>query len=382
MATVCIPVIPGGSVTGDKGRAIPRVVGEIDFGALDGQFTVPVRDYDADRGYQRPASDKRVRDLSTDLEKGRVDLPTALLLNLRDFDPSCHLRTEGGVTTLWINEVDRFYVVDGQHRLSALKRLLEEAGNEAAKRDRWTSFKVPFVCLLGASEGEEMRQFYVVNSTAKSVSTDLAYDLLRTQAQQSPEIREAITERGDDWKLQGQELADRLNVEAPWAGRIRFPNQKKTKQMTIPSSGMVNSLRELVRGSSPIFEQAGLDDRVSILVAFWSGILRVLPEANETPDQFTLQKMTGAVVLHSILPGVIEIIRSQGASILDPEAYREVMEEPLLRLEGETRDEIPVSGVNFWRSGADGAAGAFSSNAGRRVLRARLKNSLPSVTIR
>jgi hypothetical protein len=30
--------------------------------------------------------------------------------------------------------------------------------------DDWKSFQVPFVCMLGANEDEEMDQFYIVNS--------------------------------------------------------------------------------------------------------------------------------------------------------------------------------------------------------------------------
>jgi hypothetical protein len=33
---------------------------------------------------------------------------------------------------------------------------------------------IPFTCMLGATEDEEMDQFYIVNSKAKSVRTDLA----------------------------------------------------------------------------------------------------------------------------------------------------------------------------------------------------------------
>lgn len=36
-----------------------------------------------------------------------------------------------------------------------------------------------------------------------------------------------------------------------------------------------------------------------------------------------------------------------------------------------------AEGVEFWRVGDDGAAGSFSSNAGRRVLLARINSKLP-----
>ena len=48
-------------------------------------------------------------------------------------------------------------IVDGQHRVAALDRLMER------DPDQWEDdFGIPFVCLLGADEREEMEQFDVV----------------------------------------------------------------------------------------------------------------------------------------------------------------------------------------------------------------------------
>jgi hypothetical protein len=78
------------------------------------------------------------------------------------------------------------YVVDGQHRTAALCELVEE--DPVA----WSPFSLPFVCMSGASERQEMGQFYVVNSTAKSVRTDLAYDLLKQRAESDPGLARAL----------------------------------------------------------------------------------------------------------------------------------------------------------------------------------------------
>ena len=53
-----------------------------------------------------------------------------------------------------------------------LRRLVEENPEERS------DFRIPFVCVIGANEleEEEMEQFYVVNSTVKSVCTDFAYN--------------------------------------------------------------------------------------------------------------------------------------------------------------------------------------------------------------
>lgn len=378
-----IHVISGGDVTGDDRRKISRVVGEIEVGILYDKTIVPVRNYEADEGYQRPASPKRVKDLTSDLLKKRVDLPTALLLNIREFDPARHLRPNNcGGMSLFVSADDHFYVVDGQHRLAALKAVInEDEEHDTTAPSMWRTYKLPFVCLLGATESEEMRQFYVVNSTAKSVSTDLAYDLLRVQAQKSPEVRDALIEGGDMWKVKGQELADHLKDAGPWEGRIRFPNAKKLKT-TIPSAGMVNSLKPLLDGSYLLFSQAELEEQATILTAYWSGILRVLPEVGEAPEKYTLQKMTGAVVMHAILPAVMDYLRSEGHSLLSAENYGDALKASLDSLSEENREGVVVSGADFWLSGAGGAAGAYSSNAGRRVIKSRILTHLPRPKIR
>ena len=52
---------------------------------------------------------------------------------------------------------------------------------------RWGEILIPFVCMIGAGERQEMEQFYVVNSNAKSVRTDLAMDLLKQRAESDPD---------------------------------------------------------------------------------------------------------------------------------------------------------------------------------------------------
>ena len=72
---------------------------------------------------------------------------------------------------------------------------------------------------------------------------------------------------------------------------------------------------------------------------------------------------------------------STGQSVLDPEAYSEALSEALLNLEGDTAEGDVARGAEFWLAGVQGAAGSFSSNAGRRVLLARLRTELPEVEV-
>ena len=71
-------------------------------------------------------------------------------------------------------------IVHGQHRILALKRLVEN------DEGRWGGFIIPFVCMVGADEREEMEQFYIVNFDGKERPHGFALDLLKQRAESEP----------------------------------------------------------------------------------------------------------------------------------------------------------------------------------------------------
>lgn len=347
------------------------MVGVMPASLLTEHYGIPRRDHRTKTGYQREVSKARVNKLAADLATGRVDLPTAILLNIRDFDPEQHLIEADG-RLYFIPGDAQLYVVDGQHRAAALDKLIEQ------DPERWNSFEIPFACLLGAAEREEMEEFFVVNSTAKSVRTDLALDLLKQRAETDPEVMTALIERGDDWKVTAQSITEALEKTRLWKGRIRFPGEA-VAATTIGSSGMVSSLKKLL--ATPYFGALTRENQIRILEAYWEGVAKALPEVFNAPQEYGMQKSTGVQIMHGLLISVLENIRSEGRSVVDPEAYFDLLQEPLLELEGDTADGMIARGADFWRVGNEGAAGSFSSNAGRRVLTARLKVALPNVSV-
>ncbi len=354
-------------------RKGPRVVvGVLDAGTLIAQHSVPTRDTRRKSGYQRELMRARVNRLQSELRKRRVDLPTAVLLSMRDGSDSLLEDDEKGLR-LQLAGRD-LSVVDGQHRVAALRDLIDE------DPERWSTFKMPFVCVLGANEHQEMEQFYVVNSTAKSVRTDLAYDLLKQQVENDSELSEALEERGEKWKIAGQTIVERLGHESSiWRSRIRFPGDPASGT-TINNSGMVNSLKPLL--SSPYFGGITTDNQAKVINAYWHGIQEVLPECfDDDPTEYAIQKSTGVTTMHAVLLTVLEHVRSAGDSVIEPSSYERVLETPLTDLQGENRDGDLVSGPEFWRVGSSGAAGSYSSNAGRRVLLAKIRSQLPEIEI-
>lgn len=349
-------------------RKAPEAVGVMTAGELTKRYEIPRRDFRKRTGYQREVSISRVNRLANDLRKKRVDLPTVVLLNLRDYKAGVHLVKDGDWHWFCPNG-SPLYVVDGQHRIEALARLVQENPEE------WSNFQVSFTCMLGATELEEMEEFYVVNSTAKSVRTDLALDLLKQRAESDPSIMDALLETGESWKVEAQALAEELAKTPMWHGRIRFPGEPKGAT-TIGSGGMVGSLQDLL--SNHFFGSIQRAQRLRILDSYWKGISEVLPDVFRDPSEYAIQKSTGVQVMHRVLLSILEYLRSVGKSLIEPQSYAQVVQESLLNLEGDTAGGGVASGPVFWRVGPEGAAGSFSSNAGRRVLTARIRSSLPA----
>ena len=92
------------------------VQGTITADVLTSKSAVPQREYDQQKGrtgYQRPLAMARVNRLISDLVEGRVDLPTAVLLNLREYDPDEDFKARNGMKFFYPRSP--LYVVDGQH---------------------------------------------------------------------------------------------------------------------------------------------------------------------------------------------------------------------------------------------------------------------------
>jgi hypothetical protein len=106
-----------------------------------------------------------------------------------------------------------------------------------------------------------------------------------------------------------------------------------------------------------------------------------VPEAFDEPSEFSVQKGIGVTVLHVLLTQVIEIVRSRGDGVTEPASYASILRGALEEVEGENASGDPVKGVTFWRAAPLGAAGSYSSSAGRRVLVAKMQQRLPKISV-
>jgi len=290
------------------------------------------------------------------------------------------IETDGdwiGAGSLHVPAEVPLWIYDGQHREGGIEDLLERVSG-------FESFPVPLAITVGLSVDEEMTEFYEVNTNAKSVKTDLAWELLRKRAASDPELARLLDERGQDWILRGQEVVAKLQeMGGPWKGSIQLPNQKKVKsdRLTIPQAQFIRSLKPVLE--MPVLAKGAAGTIAAIVDAYWKAIARVLPEPfarENSPKDFVIQKGPGAIALHRVLPQVIEVMRARGNGLADVDSYVDIMKE-LPNLSGQiTREDgsvETVTGSAFWRSGPDGIASGFTGDAGRKRLGVMIQALLP-----
>ncbi len=354
---------------------------------------VDVYDPTTKQGYQRTAQTARVNSAAKYYGDKGGRMPNPLLVNIREEDFSkltIVINGDGagfeearnndgdwiGMGYIEVPDDMPVWVYDGQHRADGIGVVLTDYQG-------FEGFAVPLSVNLGLSKVEEMTEFYEVNTNAKSVRTDLAWSLLKSMADQDPDLAERLELEGHDWITRGLAVVEELEAPAGvWKGRIQAPNQKgkKSDQLTIPQAGFVRSLRPLL--DMPLMAKADPAKIAQLLSAYWEGIAKVLPEPFDpvnNPKDYAIQKGQGTIALHRVLPQVIEVARAQGHSLADADAYADIMKD-LPKLSGEIVTEDgpePVSGAEYWLSGPQGAASQFSGDAGRKRLSVHIRALIP-----
>lgn len=352
-----------------RGEEVETYIGVFRAGELVNRCQIPHRDFSSNTGYQRMPNNSRVTKLKNALKSRNVDLPTAILLGVRDRSLRPKLEPPGNyILKVPQNSAKPFYVVDGQHRLEALRVVIEEEMD-----DYWVDYRIPAVIFFGSDEGVEMDQFHTVNSNAKSIPTDLALDLLKLRAKKDDKYWKYLEKTNQSWKVIAQDLTEKVAKRGVWAGKIRFSNERKGDTL-ITSDSFVASLKTAL--NQTVFSSYNLDNRARVIDAYWRGIAIALPECFYTPNDFNIQKTTGVNVLHSLLPMVLTYASRFGNPVYEAGSYGEIMGETLQGLSGDNSQGGDSVGTDFWKVGAEGASGTYSSSAGRRVLVKRIEGEL------
>lgn len=292
-------------------------VGVMPASALIDRSTVDEWSPDNPTGYQRALAARRISEVVHYLEDADGVFPSSVLLSYRAGDSRFEPDTANGITQsgmLTIPDDAILYVIDGQHRIAALRKANEESEGD------FDDYPVPFTLMLNPDVFDEARWFYLVNSKAKRVPIDLAEQLLAEAAKHKGEdwlrTSEApeTSSRGDAVVMQTRlvNLVNKLEEICPvWKGHVILPGEKASTKEDVKAHTFITALNRGAasdRSFTRALEQAQ-DDLAQVLSNYWEAIAQRWPLAISNGKEYSLRGTQGLYSLHSIFPDVLEICR-------------------------------------------------------------------------
>jgi len=298
------------------------------------------------RGYQRiPA----VRRFSEDrgsivryLMKEIGCFPTSILLNVRGELSFEELEDLGWCTLGELNMGDeRLWIIDGQHRLEALKRAVE-------RNIDFENYPVVVSILQLPKRFDELMLFYIVNRRQRGVPTDLAYRHLQSM----------LWEKGVDWlyDLEGRrgvqlglatEITDYMcdDSRSPWFGRIKRVAETRNEDHLISDKLMIRSLVEVLKDR--VFEGFPVNELADMLIDYWNTILWLYPGVFDDSTKYTILGSPGLYSLHMLFPTVYSKCASAG--MINEDGMRKVLGLLLVETpEHESPDFRKPLDLEFW----------------------------------
>jgi len=310
------------------------------------RFAIDRWTIDNTKGYQRMPEERRFSEgrgsIVRYLMKEIGCFPTSVLLNVRG-----NLEFNANQDLGWcaLGDLDigdeRLWLIDGQHRVEALKRAIE-------RNAEFEGYPVVVSILQLPRRFDELMLFYVVNRRQRGVPTDLAYRHLQRM----------LWEKGTEWlyELEGRrgvqlgiatEIVDYLceDSHSPWYGRIKRVAEQRLEDHIIQDRVIIRSVVEILNERA--FEGMKVSELADLLIDYWNAISLVYPLAFEEPRPYTLLGTPGVFAFHKLFPSIYGQCARGG--VITEETMRRILELLLVDTPGHPDPDFrrPIDMV-FW----------------------------------
>jgi len=367
-----------------KQHDIPYFIGYISAKDLVDNHKIPYSSIEkGSQGYQRQPGRARIASYAKKIASKPVDFPTLVLLNIRNEDQINFLKN--GVLTYMPDYNNKLFVVDGQHRVLALKVALDMAdadGNDDLY-ERISNIQVPFGLTITESVLNEMVLFYEVNNFAKSVSANIRTQIETMRAKLGDvDMQLAMEQLGDDWKV----IADNIlltitkDYENVWFNRIKYDNTNPDKP-NVGNFAMTKYLKHIITSNEAEMASDGKATfSLEVFNAYWKAFEIAYPSAfgEDNARNYSIQTAMGADVFMRLWSFVKDWIVKTGQkeqNLRDPKTYVPAFKRIIKNSEGVDREGNTQEGLDYWLVGS--AAGAQGSGeAGKSQLVSNLKQWL------
>lgn len=329
-------------------------------------------------GYQRVTSKRRLgfnRDsLVRYLMRELGCFPSSVLLNVR-MDVSFMPDNSLDYYSRGILDADdrEFWVIDGQHRIEALRRAMERNAD-------YGDYPVITSIVRLPDRFDELLLFYIINRRQRGVSTDLAYRHLQRMLWQKGEewIMDFEGKPGLD-KSYSMEIVDILNKEpiSPWNGRIRLVHEPRSPEHVIEDNHVASTILPLLKHKN--FTGVPIKKIAINLIDYWNALYRLFPECVNSPREYTLMQRSGVYAMHRLFNEIVTQIKDD---LVDEDSlyFR------LSRLTEETPDHeipnfIPPLTSGFWGTKNGSNYSNSSTRRGKEELFSGLYEKLWLATV-
>lgn len=254
-----------------------------------------------ENGYQRSISESRAKKAKDFLITSNGTFPQSILINIRHdgkFIPS-NLNTDIGGTygILEIKGSEPWWIVDGQHRFKSLEYA-------SAENPDFDQFDLPVSIITGYDQREEAEEFYIINTTHKGVSTDLAEQKYIHEADAVGWKKIELVKRGIRIIAESIKVLEVLDNDSssPWFDKIQRPNEPRKPSHIVRQRSFTNSLKPVL--DDPYLKSKKPEEMARLLILFWNAIRTIMPEAFDEPKNSVLLKTTGVYTMHRVFPSI------------------------------------------------------------------------------
>ena len=258
------------------------------------------------QGFQRKGIKSHVQAITEFLDRGHVLFPNAIILAIssrarftqaRGEKPGGDVRScEAGTLRIPLasDGSKAAWIVDGQQRSIALSQACDK------------SFPVPVVAFVSEELSVHREQFILVNK-AKPLDPRLINELL-------PEV-DTVFPRDLSSRKIPSELVNRLHTspDSPFQGLIRRPSDDSATAVVTDSAlikGIRNSINSALGSLAPYKtignQPADVDAMYKALVAYWSAVRTVFPEAwGRPPTESRLMHSAGIEAMSLLMDRIM-----------------------------------------------------------------------------
>jgi DGQHR domain-containing protein len=268
-------------------------------------------------GYQRAPSEERFGTGRGSIVNYLLEelgaFPTSVLINIRGelkFEPKSKISDNIEFGEVIIPDNEKPILIDGQHRLEALKRA-------SHVKPELLNYPLPVSIMNLKEKFDEMVHFYMVNSRQKKIPTDLVYRQLQI-------FSEKAVLGGKDWvksailgpKEQRAALASFIvdyfdeNTKSPFYGLIQYTGEEREPHHLVKDFALSRYISTILKekalsGISP-------EKFADLLSDYWSAIKELYPECFTKPREYRLLKTTGIACYTYLFPTIFAYCAAEG----------------------------------------------------------------------